>query len=83
MSQFEESFVIGGIPPRLRGQVVAHVADGWTLILIDEQHGTNYRRAFEIPFPAELLPLECRKLGSHVLVTWNPYTAVRLSENSN
>jgi hypothetical protein len=75
--------MIGGRPPKLSGQVVAHVADGKTLIRVEEQLGTSNRPAFEKPFPTELLPLECREFGSRVLVTWNPDTAVRLPNISN
>lgn len=72
--------MVGGIAPKRRGQVVAHVGDGTTLVYIPEQPATNYQTAFEIPFPTELLPLDCRAIGSKVVVTWHPFSAVRWSE---
>lgn len=74
--------MIGGIPPKLRGLIVAHVADGWSLVLIEAREAYQ-KRPVEIPFPTEFLPLECRELGSCMLVTWDPYSAVRWRENLN
>lgn len=71
--------MIGGIPPRLVGRVVAHAAGGWSLVRIEEPPGHDR----EGPFPTELLPPECRRLGSYVLLTWNPYSAACLPDTSD
>ena len=98
-------YMIRGIPPRLLGRVVAHVAGGKTLIRIEEQRILSwlissdadgqtlhqpddgrepvYAKASEGWFPTDVLPPECRALGSQVWVTLHPHTAVPFLEISN
>ena len=75
------------------GQVVAHVSDDKTLIRVGKYRDSTSRLDIEVAFQTELIPIDCRALGSRLLVSWynpsnpgSPYASravMRFPENSN
>jgi len=76
------------------GQVVAHVSDDKTLIRVGKYYrDSTFRHDGEVAFQTELIPIDCRALGSRLLVSWynpsnpgSPYASravMRFPENSN
>jgi hypothetical protein len=52
------------------GQVVAHVSDDMTLIRVGKHRDSASRLDTEFTFQTELIPIDCRALGCHLLVSW-------------